>query len=287
VWNTGSSGIAVWGRPWGADPAECDYVCVTDILVEGNVVERSNNVKLGGGSNEHITIASGVRRIEVRGNLVQPGAMPPEGYETAAGGEGIDLKEGVTDAWVHHNTVTHLARARYAIYVDGGGSTWSYPETYKSTPGWTRNVHISDNVVIGNGQHGIGITSEGSGHIDGVFVYRNLVSGNGMDGILVYDWNLPMRARAPHPLPTARNICVFDNRSYANSMSSTRFGDVAIDHRFAQGLSVEVFAPAGVAVKVRRVRMMPGTVVVERAAAQASEGSPGSCTAFRGPPPAM
>lgn len=261
TWNTGGSGIAVWGRSWGNDPAECNYECVTDILIEGNRIERANNVKMNGGYNEHLTIASGVKRITIRKNTLTAGPMPAVGFEAINGGEGIDLKEGVTDAWVYENDIHDMVNCRYGIYIDAGGSTWGYPGTYKTVPGWMRNIHVYNNKVYQNDGHGIGIVSEGSGNMDGVYVYNNVVYKNGNDGILVYDWGLTGRPNPPSPLPAARNIYVFNNTVYKNAQIRNWYGGIAIDHKFATSIFIRNNLTFGNPSNIRRYNVPTGTVI--------------------------
>ncbi len=261
TWNTGGSGIAVWGRSWGNDPAECNYECVTDILVEGNRIERANNVKMNGGYNEHLTIASGVKRITIRKNTLTAGPMPSVGFEAINGGEGIDLKEGVSDAYVYENDIHDMVNCRYGIYIDAGGSTWGYPGTYKTVPGWMRNIHVYNNKVYGNDGHGIGVVSEGSGNMDGVYIYNNVVYKNGNDGILVYDWGLTGRPNPPSPLPAARNIYVFNNTVYKNAQIRNWYGGIAIDHKFATSIFIRNNLTFGNPSNIRRYNVPTGTVI--------------------------
>lgn len=261
TWNTGGSGIAVWGRAWGNDPAECNYECVTDILIEGNRIERANNVKMNGGYNEHLTIASGVKRITIRKNTLTAGPMPSVGFEAINGGEGIDLKEGVADAWVYENDIHDMVNCRYGIYIDAGGSTWGYPGTYKTVPGWMRNIHVYNNKVYQNDGHGIGVVSEGSGNMDGVYIYNNVVYKNGNDGILVYDWGLTGRPNPPSPLPAARNIYVFNNTVYKNAQIRNWYGGIAIDHKFATSIFIRNNLTFGNPTNIRRYNVPTGTVI--------------------------
>ncbi|MBL8030271.1 MAG: NPCBM/NEW2 domain-containing protein [Candidatus Doudnabacteria bacterium] len=261
TWNTGGSGIAVWGRAWGNDPAECSYDCASDILIEGNRIERANNVKIGGGYNEHLTVASGVKRITIRKNILTAGPMPQAGFEAISGGEGIDLKEGVTDAWVYENEIHDMVYCRYGIYIDAGGSTWGYPETYKTTPGWMRNINVYNNKVYKNDGHGIGIVSEGSGNMDGVYVYNNLVYQNGNDGILVYDWGLTGKTNPPKPLPTAANIYIFNNTVYKNAQIRNWYGGIALDHKFATNVVIRNNLTFGNPSNIRRYNVPTATQI--------------------------
>ena len=238
TWNSGGSGIAVWGRPWGSDPAECNYDCSSDILVEGNLIQRANNVKIGGGYNEHLTVASGVKNITIRKNELTAGPLPTEGYEAISGGEGIDIKEGVEDAFIYENRIHDMVYCRYGIYIDAGGSTWGYPETYKTVPGTTKNIRVYKNVVERNDGHGIGIISEGSGKLDYVLIYNNIVQLNGNDGILVYDWGLSTKPNRPDPLPWFANVYIFNNTVYKNARIRGWYGGIAIDHKFAKNISI-------------------------------------------------
>ncbi len=262
TWNTGGSGISIWGRPWDYDPAECNYACVTDVLIEGNRIERANNpAQDGGGYNEHLTVASGVARVTIRNNILTAGPPTGDPIVDRPGGEGIDLKEGVTDAYVYDNEITDMVKCRYGIYIDAGGSTWGYPNTYKTVPGWLRNIHVYRNKVLRNDSHGIGVVSEGSGNLENVYVYNNLVAGQGREGMIVYDWELPDRPNPPNPLPVARNIHFFNNTVYDNGKLDQTFGGIAFDHGFATNVTVRNNISFNHSQNIRMRLVPPGTVI--------------------------
>jgi hypothetical protein len=108
TWNTRRSGVGLW--------------YANDCAVRGNDIGLSNNI----GPDEPISISAGSYNIEVSYNTVHHGASIPDGY---AGGEGINVKDGCHDVYVHHNVV-HLddrpdgkPSNRYAFGVDAWPTT--------------------------------------------------------------------------------------------------------------------------------------------------------------------
>ncbi|MGH8603291.1 MAG: right-handed parallel beta-helix repeat-containing protein, partial [Gammaproteobacteria bacterium] len=98
TFNTGSSGIAAWGVPYGKDPTIYDYKAITNLIIENNKIEKACN----GGYNEAITVANGVDNFEIKGNLVFNGVEQPNG------GEGIDVKNGASNGKIYQNEVRNL-----------------------------------------------------------------------------------------------------------------------------------------------------------------------------------
>lgn len=166
--DTFGSGISVWGTPWRSVPDDYDWLGAVDIVVSNNILERVLNE----GWNEQITIANGVDKCEVFGNVIF------DGGKTSTGGEGIDLKEGITNCSVHDNEIFGIHRT--AIYVDGGRGTHA-----PSIP-VTRNIEIYNNYIHDNGRTGISISTEGAGTVENVYVHHNRIEDQGWIGILVY-----------------------------------------------------------------------------------------------------
>lgn len=216
TFNTGSSGIAVWGVPWTQDPGRYHFRAITNVLIESNIIERACN----GGWNEMLDIANGVDSFEVRRNVLK------NGTNAVNGGEGIDLKEGASNGKVWGNQIFNIRR--YGIYLDAGASDPSYYQT----PGLLTNIEVYGNLVHNNDAHGIGITSEGRGNMDGIRVYNNVCYSNGADGILLYHY--------PGTTNYAKNIAIVNNTTYNNNRSPTSpyYGGIATDHDTVQNAVV-------------------------------------------------
>ncbi len=217
TYDTGSSGIAVWGVPWQSDPGLYDYRAITHVLIHNNTIEKACD----GGWDEQLDIANGVDSFEVSSNILK------NGINAINGGEGIDCKEGASNGKIWGNQIFNIRR--YAIYLDAGASDPAY---YKIRPGLLTNIEVFNNLVHNNDAHGIGITSEGRGNIDGIKIYNNICYSNGCDGILLYHY--------PNTTNYARNITVINNTTYNNNTSPTTpyYGGIATDHDTAQNVVV-------------------------------------------------
>lgn len=186
--NTFSSAIGVWGAHPSVNPYSIGL-----ISIDNNIVEGACN----GGWNEAITITRGVSAFYVRNNIVR------NSLDVGKGGEGIDVKDGARNGEISGNTLTGLKRN--AIYIDAGafnsGSDLSLPAPV------LKNIKIFNNKVYGNLNyaHGITVTSEGRGSVDGVYIYNNLVYKNSGIGINLYrhDWM--------DPSATIKNVYVLNN----------------------------------------------------------------------------
>jgi hypothetical protein len=123
------------------------------------------------------------------------------------------------------------------IYVDAGGSTLRYPQTYKSVPGTLQNIHVFNNRLHDAESHALGIVSEGSGMIDGLFIYNNTIFQNGADGILIYNWL--EHNGYPNLQPLARNIQIFNNTLYRNNLlNNSSYGGIDLDHDFVTDVRI-------------------------------------------------
>ncbi|WP_084429094.1 right-handed parallel beta-helix repeat-containing protein [Aliagarivorans marinus] len=206
--NSESSGIAVWGVPWGSDPL--DYHNIHQVSIKGNRIERAVN----GGWNEVITLANGVVDFAVEDNHISEGGDPSKG------GEGIDLKEGVRDGRVCGNHIHGIHRR--GIYLDGGGGLPGQDFGRKPT---VENIDICNNRVHGIrelhddrgralfvGAGAMALMTEGTGDIRNIRIYNNLFFDNQEDGILLYD----------HPGDTGKgsgrieDVTIFNNTIVGN-----------------------------------------------------------------------
>ena len=192
IYDIENSVIAVWGVAYRQDPGQYHFRAVTNVLVENNTIEQACN----GGYDEQLDIANGVDGFEVRHNILK------NGINGTHRGEGIDCKEGASNGRIWDNELFNLQR--WAIYLEAGNGTSEY---YK-IPGVLTNIWIFNNRVHHNHSHGIGLTTEGRGNIDGIRVYNNLCYSNTGDGIIVYH----------HPWGSGyiKNVRIINNTVYGN-----------------------------------------------------------------------
>lgn len=224
TFNSESSGIAVWGVPWESDPAVYNWKAITNVVVAGNTIDKACN----GGYNECLDIANGVGNFWVSYNLLK------NGTNAIHGGEGIDCKEGVSDGVVSGNEVYGLLRT--AIYLDAGAAVTNY---YQSG-GLSTNIQVFANRVhdngLTNGVTAIGVTSEGRGNIDGIYIYNNLVYKNSSAGINIYHYK---QGTTNSPVNFARNIYVVNNTVFGNALINTNLGGIWVADANASNLFVE------------------------------------------------
>jgi hypothetical protein len=255
TYETGGSGIAGWGVPFGTDPVPSNWRGIQNVKVHDNRIERACNAFWGGtGGNEHITLANGIYGYDVYNNNVGGSLNSYGDYLAAGGGEGIDCKEGCENpvgalsaigglAGVHHNTVHDLQKN--ALYFDAGRSntlTGGY-----TRPGFMRNLHVYDNLVYNVRAHGIvldaevrwadsatGTNGRKGGQINGAYFYLNTVYGCDGDGLLLYDYNLlsdPNFSLATVPL--ADDVTVINNICHGNNLSSNgAYSGMQHDHQW-------------------------------------------------------
>jgi hypothetical protein len=250
VRETGSSSISVWGTRYGVDPAgTCSWLCAEDIHVYDNIVERAANTYWGaGGFNEHITIANGVRDVWVHGNTIQYSMNSYPDYQHGAGGEGIDLKEGVENGFVYGNLIFEINK--YGIYLDAGRSatdTGGYTE-----PAFLRNIHVFNNVVHSSGNHGIGIVSEGriadsatgadgrkGGWVRDVYIYNNTVFNNVSCGMLVYDYGLLDDGFTLSNVPIFDNVHIYNNIFHDNNTGgNSGYSGIRVKHDWGTNIVI-------------------------------------------------
>lgn len=216
TFNTGSSGIAAWGVPYGKDPTVYNYKAITNLIIENNRVEKACN----GGYNEAITVANGVDNFAIKGNLVVNGVEQPNG------GEGVDVKNGASNGKIYQNEVRDLYKQ--AIYLDAGGKLMYAPPVLQNIEVFQNYVHD----IIGSAG-GISIVSEGKGSVDGIKVYNNIVHTIDRNGISVY--------QHPKEEPDAilQNITIVNNTTYNNGLESGHAGGgIHINHPGAQNVTV-------------------------------------------------
>jgi hypothetical protein len=218
IYNIANSGIAIWGVPYYQDPGQYNFKAITNVLVENNTMEQCCD----GGYDEQVTIANGVDSFEVCSNIVK------NGINNNNGGEGIDCKAGDSNGKIFGNQIFNIYRD--AIYVEAGACD----PAYYAVPGVLTNIQVYDNLIHGNASHGICVTSEGLGDINGIRVYNNICYSNGCDGILLYDYNYTSAENY------ASNITIINNTTYNNNASTNTpyYGGIAIDHKYAVNVVV-------------------------------------------------
>lgn len=208
--DTYKSGISIRGVTGHADPG--DYDNIRNVLVSGNLVELGTN----GGGGEIISVGSGAINVDIAHNEVRIGDPNFEG-----GDEGISFKEGVRDSRIFGNVVHNLSDK--AIHIDGGSSSHDPLVT---------NIEIFNNVLFDLPSHGMWVTTEGQGDVDGVHIHHNIVYDVEGDGILVYE----------HPDGeadggTVKNILIEHNTVW-NTGRHSGFGGIRVNHPSAPGVVI-------------------------------------------------
>lgn len=188
TYNTSSSGIIVWGVPFGVNPG--NYNNIRNVILKNNKVQKACN----GGYNECITLANGIVGFEISGNEIFDGGNPING------GEGIDLKEGVRDGIVTNNNVHHLTRR--GIYFDAAGLLgFAKPEV--------KNIIVTRNHSHHNIGAGMAIMTEGDGDVFNITIKNNTFDQNSEDGFMFY--------KHPAGSGTAYDIRISDNTIINNN----------------------------------------------------------------------
>lgn len=205
TYGTRSSGIGVWGVPWGTNPG--DYRHLFNVFLDNNLIRRACD----GGYNEFITVANGVRNVYVRNNELT------ESGDTSLGGEGIDFKEGVFGGQISGNFVHDIQKV--AIYLDaaGVGVGPGGVEDIDIVGNWVRNVATSEGILV---------STEGPGSVRNIRLVNNVVQGAYKNGLVLY--------RHPSGTGTASGIAFLNNTAYGN----VRYG-VRIDWPSASGILVQ------------------------------------------------
>jgi len=145
---------------FGASAIKIGFGPTYNILVENNVIDRTRSPTCSTWPNacwaEMISISDS-HGVVIRGNHIRYNEV----------GEGIDLKDGTTDAKVYNNIVENTAAV--GIYVDARGIM--------------RNIEIYNNIVHTPGEDGVVLNNErftGGATIQNVSMYNNIVYGCGM-----------------------------------------------------------------------------------------------------------
>jgi hypothetical protein len=160
--NTRSSGIAIWGNaPRGS------YDGATDIVIEKNTIVNAVN----DGYQEHLSIALGVERYEIRYNTVRDGSQVTKPRDPNIP-IGIDSKVNVRNGKVYGNTVLNLPYGAAGIYVDG----WD-DHAY--------NIEIFDNIVHDISGTCFQIGAEEGGKVNAIWLRNNLAVRCGNNGLAV------------------------------------------------------------------------------------------------------
>lgn len=154
--NTRYSGIAVHGGLFQFDKYGTDNV--TDLVISGNRVEKANT----GGVTENISVSNGINGAEIAYNEVI------NGYNL-----GIDVKAGVRNVKIHHNTI--IGHRGTSIYLD-------------TNRRYVQDVDIYNNQIIGgSGKAGIRLSREvwspNKLQSDGPFLERVRIYNNVIDGV--------------------------------------------------------------------------------------------------------
>lgn len=132
VHNVDNSGIFVAGQMMHKDTVVDNFI-VSDIVIAGNQVTKTNLGEVSGGANEAITIAGGVDGFLVHQNHV---------HETDQ--YGIDTKTNVMNGVISENVIHDIEK--YGIYIDSNSRT-------------ATNIDIIDNVIF-NAELGIVLARE-------------------------------------------------------------------------------------------------------------------------------
>ena len=184
TWDTVRAGITCWTSH--------------DVIFRGNDIGLSNNI----GPDEVISVAAGSYNVEVSYNTLHHGSSIPDGY---AGGEGINIKDGCSYVYIHHNIV-HLDNRpdgrpsnRYSLGVDA----WS------GQFGTTHHIYFYNNISYNNGI-GIVVEAEATGGItDTVFIYNNIFYNNVQNAFYMPTWAL-------NESNIKRNVYFYNNTLYGN-----------------------------------------------------------------------
>jgi hypothetical protein len=209
TYNTNNSGISIRGVSGNADPGNYDNI--RNVVVIGNLVELGTN----GGNGEIISVGSGAVDVDIAYNEVRIGDPNFEG-----GDEGIAFKEGVRDSRIYGNVVHDLSDK--AIHIDGGSSVHDPLIT---------NIEIFDNLLYDLPSHGLWVTTEGRGDVDGVHVHHNIVHDVDGDGFLVY--------RHPDGAAdggTVQNVWFNNNTVWRAGQRNSGFGGFRVNHPTATGI---------------------------------------------------
>jgi hypothetical protein len=125
-------------------------------IIDNNNIELACNATNtnGQGTQECISVSTGVDNFTISNNIVHDGGKPD------FGGEGIDTKNSASNGKVFGNHVYNTNSV--GIYVDA----WS---------NYARDIEVYNNLVHNTVGAGIGISSETGGNIDRIKFYNNII----------------------------------------------------------------------------------------------------------------
>jgi len=202
--HTRGSGIYVYGE-WPFTGYH-----ISDITIEHNEVHWPQEGAFDGNHiwQEDITLAGGIENFDVSYNYVN--AYDKVNYH--GGPIGIDVKAGVRNGVVHHNTVENIPSN--GIYVDAGESE-------------AINIKVYQNVVKNVTGYGIPIAGEDGGKLDNIEVFNNLIDTSGYSGIAFNDYdpkkNPDHKYYFIQPVKPRTNIKIYNNTIY-NAGASKGWG---------------------------------------------------------------
>ncbi|HID38066.1 MAG TPA: T9SS type A sorting domain-containing protein [Calditrichaeota bacterium] len=226
TYNTGSSGISVWGVPWQSDPGNYDNI--KDIVIKNNVIEKACN----GGSNECITLANGVKGFEITYNTVKNGG------DATNGGEGIDIKEGCSNGTIAYNEIYNLNRR--AIYLDGGTNSEATPFGKPVV----ENIEIYNNHCYNQTKgQGLAIMTEGPGDVRYIKIYNNIFHDNASDGIMYYKH--PDGSGVIHDITAINNTIYNNGRNGILSNFSTSYNMITRNNICYQNANKDIYLQSG------------------------------------------
>lgn len=138
-----------------------------DILVEGNVIEMQGSSQGTQGHGIYVSHGSGavVRNNVIRGYVEGYGIHV---FDQRRGGDTGRFHRRIRNVVIERNTVTGSTRRSGIIAVAYDGAAID-------------NLTIRNNIVYGNGRHGIVVGAQASN----IHIYNNTIYGNGGSAILV------------------------------------------------------------------------------------------------------
>lgn len=182
----------------GIEVALFDGFSVSDILIRGNTVE--NNAIHG------IYILADASNIEITGNTIKDNGET--GIRASAGYDG----NKITNLLIADNTVTNNGNAGIEAWAPVGSNI--------------TNLEILRNTVTGNVSRGMFVAGKNSN----VTINTNVISGNGLEGLLLYGYlyDDPLLGRVNQPM---ENVIVQDN-------TITNNGDAGIRMYSTDGVNI-------------------------------------------------
>ncbi len=188
---------------------------ISHVSVEHNEVHWPQEGRFDGNNiwQEDITLLGGIENFDVSYNYVNA----YDSVRYSGGPIGIDVKAGVKNGVVHHNTVENIPSN--GIYVDAGEAE-------------AINIKVYQNIVRNVTGFGIPIAGESGGKLDNIEVFNNLIDTSGYSGIAFSDYS-PKEKQPKYPLKPRTNIKIYNNTVYNGGaksgwgwgiMTETQFG---------------------------------------------------------------